>query len=44
MSGGRIIQRGTHEELMRQGGLYQELYNMQFKSAEPKESKEESEV
>jgi subfamily B ATP-binding cassette protein MsbA len=44
MSGGRIIQRGTHEELMRQGGLYQELYNMQFKSAEPKELKEESEA
>ena len=36
MSGGRIIQEGTHEELMKQGGLYQELYNMQFTSDESK--------
>jgi ABC-type multidrug transport system fused ATPase/permease subunit len=36
MSGGRIIQEGTHEELMKQGGLYQELYNMQFTSSESK--------
>lgn len=34
MSGGRIIQEGTHEELLAQSGLYQELYSMQFTSAE----------
>ncbi len=34
MSGGRIIQEGSHEELLAMGGLYQELYNMQFKNAE----------
>jgi len=34
MSGGRIIQEGTHNELLKQGGLYQELYSMQFTSAE----------
>src|ERR1700690_25099 len=41
MSGGRVIQEGTHYELLAQGGLYQELYNMQFMSAE---SKEESNI
>jgi len=41
MSGGRVIQEGTHDDLLTQGGLYQELYNMQFMSAE---SKEESNI
>ena len=27
---GKFIQSGTHEELLRSGGLYAELYNMQF--------------
>lgn len=30
ISKGRIVQQGNHEELLSQGGLYQELYNMQF--------------
>ncbi|MDI6802205.1 MAG: ATP-binding cassette domain-containing protein, partial [Thermodesulfovibrionales bacterium] len=30
MSRGRIIQHGSHEELLLAGGLYQELYAMQF--------------
>jgi subfamily B ATP-binding cassette protein MsbA len=34
MSRGRIIQQGSHEELLMQGGLYQELYNMQFAGSE----------
>lgn len=34
MSRGRIIQHGSHEELLKQGGLYQELYSMQFASSE----------
>jgi subfamily B ATP-binding cassette protein MsbA len=30
MSQGTIIQQGNHEELISQGGLYRELYNLQF--------------
>jgi subfamily B ATP-binding cassette protein MsbA len=34
MHKGRIIQQGSHEDLLLQSGLYQELYNMQFVSKE----------
>lgn len=30
LDGGKFVQSGTHEELMRIGGLYADLYNMQF--------------
>ncbi len=30
MKDGRIRERGTHEQLLRQGGLYKELYESQF--------------
>jgi len=33
---GVIVQQGTHEDLLIQGGLYQELYNMQFVTSDPK--------
>ena len=29
MSNGRIIQRGNHEELLKQGGMYKEIYDLQ---------------
>jgi ABC-type multidrug transport system fused ATPase/permease subunit len=31
VEGGRIAEQGTHEELLAKGGLYQRLYEMQFK-------------
>ncbi len=34
LSSGRIIQEGTHAELLASGGLYQELYSMQFMNVE----------
>lgn len=30
MDGGRVVQQGTHEELLSEGGLYRRLYRMQF--------------
>ncbi len=32
IDGGRIVETGTHTELLAQGGLYQKLYDMQFLS------------
>jgi subfamily B ATP-binding cassette protein MsbA len=34
LDGGKIIQAGQHEELLKEGGLYSELYHMQFESQE----------
>jgi ATP-binding cassette subfamily B protein len=31
IDGGRIVQRGTHDELLNAGGLYRDLYERQFK-------------
>ena len=30
---GRIVEQGAHEQLVKQAGLYQELYNRQFLTA-----------
>ena len=30
MDGGRIVQRGRHAELLRQKGLYREIYDLQL--------------
>jgi ATP-binding cassette subfamily B protein len=31
---GRVAERGTHESLLEQGGLYSEIYNVQLKDQE----------
>ena len=33
MRDGDVIESGTHEELMRRGGFYADLYNSQFEQA-----------
>jgi ATP-binding cassette subfamily B protein len=33
---GRIVERGTHDELLARGGLYTRLYDQQFQSGTPK--------
>jgi hypothetical protein len=30
MDKGRIVQRGTHAELLREGGLYKEIHDLQL--------------
>jgi subfamily B ATP-binding cassette protein MsbA len=35
LDAGQVVQRGTHDELLRIGGLYRRLYDLQFRSAEP---------
>ena len=32
MDKGRIVERGTHEELLATGGIYSQLYETQFRS------------
>jgi subfamily B ATP-binding cassette protein MsbA len=32
---GRIVETGTHDQLVAQGGLYQRLYELQFQEADP---------
>jgi ATP-binding cassette, subfamily B, bacterial MsbA len=32
---GKVVQRGTHDELLRIGGLYRRLYDLQFRDEEP---------
>jgi len=32
MDRGKIIEVGTHKELLTQGGLYKKLYQMQFEN------------
>ncbi len=34
IDGGRIVQRGRHEELLRETGLYRMIFDMQFRDAE----------
>jgi subfamily B ATP-binding cassette protein MsbA len=40
LEGGQIVQRGSHEELRRSGGLYRRLHDLQFRGEEPRVSVE----
>jgi len=35
LEAGRIVQRGTHDELLAEGGLYQKLYRLQYDTRVP---------
>ncbi len=39
VDGGRIVERGTHRELLERGGTYADLYSSQFADRAPTESK-----
>ena len=41
IDGGRIVEQGTHEELLSAGGLYSTLYNIQFRGEGEGEKKSE---
>jgi len=34
IDGGRVVEQGTHAELLENGGLYSRLYELQFRSEE----------
>ena len=34
LDGGRIVQRGKHDELLEQGGIYKQIYDLQLKDQE----------
>lgn len=34
ISGGKIVEKGTHEQLMEQNGIYANLYKLQFRSSD----------
>jgi len=41
---GEIVQRGTHADLLAQGGRYEELYRTQFDQQQPGSKTEEQPV
>jgi len=43
VDGGRVVESGRHAELLKQGGLYKELYETQFREAAAGEGRESGE-
>src|SRR3546814_13825873 len=41
LDGGRIVERGSHEQLMLAGGLYARIYAAQAAMAQPEEARSE---
>jgi len=37
VDGGRVVEKGSHEQLLARGGLYSRLYTLQFKGEESEE-------
>jgi subfamily B ATP-binding cassette protein MsbA len=37
IDGGRVVEQGTHDELLRHEGLYSRLYELQFRGEEERE-------
>jgi ATP-binding cassette subfamily B protein len=44
LDGGRIVQRGRHDELLRQDGLYREIYDLQLRDQEEFVSLQQAEL
>ena len=34
LDGGEIVERGTHQELLQNGGLYRQIYDLQLRDQE----------
>jgi ATP-binding cassette subfamily B protein len=43
LDGGQIVQRGTHDQLLDEGGLYREIYDLQLKDQEDFRTLQETE-